>query len=126
MKVNLTGLAILACLPVVGAVIFSDGRSDILPAMAGCFEAPASLAMAQIRVGASGDFVTQAGTTRVSARGDEMGAFLEPAAGVVIRDGTLSLDPGHPLLMRITPDRRSFAVPNMNGNDIYFARAKCV
>lgn len=125
MKLNVAGLAVLACLPVVGAILFSDDRSDILPAMAGCFPAPSALPGSQIRIGASGELVTQAGRTSVSAQEDQLGLFLVPKERVVVQGGAVSLEAGNPLLMRIAPDRRSFFVPNPHGADAVFERASC-
>jgi hypothetical protein len=109
-----------------GVIAFqSDERPDILPAMAGCFEGPASVAQPQIRIGPAGEFVTWSGITTVSGYEDKLGLSLLPTKEVVIDRGMIWLDSGHPLLLRIGSDRQSFVVPAERGPGVPFKRVAC-
>jgi hypothetical protein len=110
-------------------IIFgSNDRSDILPSMAGCFRSTNYILHSDIKITSSGDFISVSQRARVTITKDKQSVSFLPDKKIIIQfneNTELSMQSGFPLLIRISPDRRSFLVPSEEGPGVRFIRVPC-
>ena len=126
MKFNPGAAIILVVIAASGVVIFqSSDRPDLLRAVVGCFRSSTAGGAMVVRINSNGEFITPLGQTTISVTEDKNGLSILPAKKVIAQDRGALITGGYPMLLRLSPDRRSFIVPGEDVPDVRFERTAC-
>jgi hypothetical protein len=123
------GLILFSIIAIWAVILFrSNARPDLLPELAGCYRGPAALQGPEVRVSKSGEMSSGKMRVAVSINLDKVGISFLPDEKIVMNlagGGGIETRSGHPLLLRIADDHRSFSIPDESGPDVRFDRVSC-